>query len=340
MKLRPLTLIGLTGLLFTAGYVIHRVVGDSSQESEEAITQNFQPASAQEASPEISQEKPQDTLTIIEPPLAGLDQKIIEKVAPEPPAPEDGSLAQILSYHKDGGTARERVKALSEKSFTQEDFLTAYAFLETEKVPQNMSMQSYHWLINELMRALSNQGQGVSGNELTEKLAQLSETQERDAIVRDYALQHLRHLHERGQGNHAQKRQIEKTYLTALDNPTNTFAGTSLLALRKLHQEGKLRNSNHDLGNRAADIARNPDYTLANRITAMGLVTQLGSTQGQQIARTVLEDKKAPTLLKVSAISELSRDPGNKPLLEKLRYSSNTRLRTAALASLKKLSRR
>jgi len=335
MNSKNLKPIGLAALLIAGAVTVGLFKSNSSKESTESPGETQTSTRDRSTVSETGTQEPKPTH--LDRPLASLDQKIIQKTTTKnteslPPL-EEGSLAHILSYSKSGGSARERVKALLARSLTPEDIEVAYTFLHTEKVPQGMSMQYYHWLVDELITVLRFQVR--DGQQLAQNLSQLAKNTERDSIVRDYALQHLGHLHQQEKGDRAE---IETVLWSALDQKNDTFAGTALLALKGAHQDGRLTRTNHNLSTRVQEIAANDDYSLASRVTAVGLANNFSSPRAQILARQVVEDKSAPAMLRIASMAVLSKDADNKDLFEKLRYATDKRIRVAAVSNLKKLS--
>jgi len=249
------------------------------------------------------------------------DRKVIKRVTlpSSLPPKEEKTLNHILSYEDNGISARDRVKFLDENGIGFNDVESVYEFLQTERIPQNMSTQSYHWLTDELMGALRRSE--VLRSKLSENLTSIVQNGSRDAMVRDYAMQHLGHLHEQG----VDREEIEPTLWSGLDEVEASIAGTALLAINTAAENGNMIDKN-ELGVLASSIAEDEEYSLTSRITAMAVSGKNSNSQTINLARNVAMNPEASTVLRIAAVGALSPKDVS---LQELRYSSNRRIRRA-----------
>ncbi|MBI3879311.1 MAG: hypothetical protein HY301_04515 [Verrucomicrobia bacterium] len=176
---------------------------------------------------------------------------------------------------------------------------------------------------------------------LTDVLIALHHDREQDAVMRDYAIQHLIVLHERlPAANSAEREKIELVLWEALAEKDSSIAGTALLGLHNLALGGAQLDTTR-LGEDAVALARDESAGELARITALQVCAGRGLAEALPSATALAGG--APTVpLQISAIAALGRlgSARDLPALTELAGGTNARLQPAARTALATLRQR
>lgn len=219
----------------------------------------------------------------------------------------------------------QRVAAIREaaaEGLDAKEIQAAYTFIAESS--EELSGENYHWMADEVLIALRNQEQLPA--DIETRLAAIATDPGQDLVIRDYALQHLGHLHQEGGGDSAI---IEATLWQAASNPQGDLAGTALIALATAASDGRLPNP-AELPKIAKTLATDPTYSVATRSTALSLLGEHGGEEALPTLQAVSQDTSAPTLLRLGALSALAQTAAGLPLLESHLHNPDDRLREAA----------
>jgi len=203
-----------------------------------------------------------------------------------------------------------------------------FAFLKESERPADMSVGHWHWLIDEALTVLRNDG--TNNAEVAAQLGDLYRNTSADPIVRDYAVQHLGHL----LSTDVNPGLIVPVLRDAISNTENTIAGSALLALDQ-HFPDDLETSGQ-----AFRVASDPRTSLTSRVTALQVASSQKHPEALPLALGLASDSNLPTSLRLSAIATIA-DLGMSDQLAFLKTFSavrEPRLYRAATVAITKLS--
>ncbi len=212
-----------------------------------------------------------------------------------------------------------------------EERQSAYRLLESTSPPGGLVETAWHWVVDEMLSTLR---APHGSDELIARLEALYRNDALHMVVRDYALQHLGHLH----GEGADPVRIERVLAHALGQGDGTLAGVALLALRRSARDEGLA-TDLDLGAAAHRVAADPGADLRSRLSAIQVAGKQGHTDALPLAAELAGDPAQPVPLRMSAvatIADLGAAGDHQPLLQELGRSGDVRLRTAAGAALQR----
>lgn len=178
---------------------------------------------------------------------------------------------------------------------------------------------------------------------MTEVLSNLYLEKSTDPVMRDYALQHLSLWREKvAEAEPVAAQRVDETLWQAAADASSTYAGTALLALSRVMEEGVEPNDEQvaRLQAAASRAAGDPGTALPSRVTATELLGRLGVKDAEQALAPLLADADAPPMLRLAAIgacshlAEHSLPPALVASLTSLSQSEDSRLRHAASLAL------
>ena len=189
----------------------------------------------------------------------------------------------------------EAIRALALQDMDNNQLEAVYEFIEEGAPSEGMTDSTYRWLSDELFTALRNQEHIPT--DLVPRLTEIVSNPEQDAVLRDYALQHLGHYHEQGANNNLEA--IEQTLWTATDIKEGTIAGTALIALSNAKTEDRMV-TNYNLEEKAIVIL-NGNYTEESKISALESLKGNQSAELAELVQNLATSEDTPTALKIKA---------------------------------------
>ena len=162
---------------------------------------------------------------------------------------------------------------------------------------------------------------------------------ENDVVWRDYTVQHLVQWY-RKEDSVVIKKNIRSLFKTALQDTSSSIAGTALIALD--YNIGLTGITTSDVAAQAVQFVHDPGVAAITRTTALQIAARLNQSSILDDARTIALSSNEPVPLRISAIAAVGiiGTEQDLSLLEKYSVSSDIRLRTAAIAAVKKIKRR
>ena len=187
-----------------------------------------------------------------------------------------------------------------------------------------------HWLKNEVMDRLLVQLPPLA--RLPRALTAIYRDEKQDAVIRDYALQHVAEC----RWDAAALGEARQTLWQATAETNDTLAGTALLGLTRIYEEKK--ESTERLRNTALAVVGNSQYSEASRLTALSLCGQLGEPRGLPLAVALAESRQS-MVLRLAAVGVLGKLGGEPELavLARLDSASEPRLLPAVRQARKVL---
>jgi hypothetical protein len=198
-------------------------------------------------------------------------------------------------------------------------------------------------LKNELMDALCAMNPPPVG--LGEVLAQIYNDNGQNGVLRDYAVQHLATYAEQLEGSTDQaaieeRQKVRSTLWEALNETGDSIAGTALLGLKRLRDEGAQIDENR-LKEKALEMANDNAAGELTHITAYQVCAQLNIQSALPLIEAAV--KQSPTVsMQMSAIAALGLmgSSADIPLLENLLQGNEERLKPAAQHALEQIAAR
>lgn len=206
------------------------------------------------------------------------------------------------------------------------------AFLSSSRRPDALTEQQLFEIKNDILNFLRNEEPPQA--DVTGVLVALFRNPAQDAVVRDYAIQHLGAWFQAG---HDQT-EIAEVLWSALAETDSSIAGTALLALNRLAEE----HPNLDkqaIGNTALDLATNEHVSNLTRITALQIAAQLGVRKALAVAKQLaLDERDVPLQISaIAAVGTLGTEAEN-AFLNTFTKGANERLREPACSAARRLS--
>ena len=192
-------------------------------------------------------------------------------------------------------TVNERVRQLQGMrgiELSKEERESALAFFAGKQVPDGMGKGSMQWLADELLTVLRLQDPPWEG--LAAELAKVAFQPGTDPVVRDYIMQHLGHLWEQA----GPRKEIDAALWRAVATADETTPGTALIALSRGYARDQDKKSQAAVHERALAFARNPDGTLAVRVTALSIAGDGGGAEVKELAGRLIKDATTPVILR------------------------------------------
>jgi hypothetical protein len=256
-------------------------------------------------------------------------------------APAKGAWKDIQRITDGKEDYRTRMNAITHlpAKLTDSDWGVLHEFL-LKKDPLD-SVQLGQVLKNDLMDVLCAMNPPPAG--LGEVLAQIYQDNGQNGVLRDYAVQHLATYEEQLEGSAdkaaiEERQKVQNTLWEALNETGDSVAGTALLGLKRLRDEGAQIDASR-LAEEALKMANNETAGELTHITAYEICAQLGIQSALPLIEAAA--KQSPTVsVQMSAIGALGLlgSSADIPLLENLLQSNEERLKPAAQHALEQIA--
>ena len=188
------------------------------------------------------------------------------------------------------------------------------AFLRAEGGWGGMRPHQIWALKDELMNAL--QDQAAPSPEFERVLLDILQNERQDAVMRDYAVQHIRAWYPQS----TSKPQLLATLWAAARGGDGSLPGTAFLSLWGIWQQFPADVNRKELGRGALAVAIDPEADIDARISCLQLCGKLGVVEALPFAVEVAEAGK-PAMLRMAAIATVG-DLGNRshaPMLKAIK---------------------
>ncbi len=232
----------------------------------------------------------------------------------------------------------ERLAALEKlgKSLTKEEIAAFYEFLNRKDSEIKMDGDDLDVLKNDISTLL--QLQKNKPKYYAHNLMAMFYNQKLSVVWRDYTVQHLAQWYRKEESSSV-RNDIRTLFATALQDTSSSIAGTALIALD--YNIGADGITSAYVAKRAVDFVHNPDSGSLTRTTALQIAAQFGQTSILNDARSIAVSRE-PVPLRMSAIAAIGMIGSEQDIamLNQYSLSSDVRLRTAAVAALKKIRKR
>jgi hypothetical protein len=207
-------------------------------------------------------------------------------------------------------------------------------FIKARPGADEKNLPALQLLKNDLISALMEQKSPPA--QLGDTLIQIYEDQGQDAVMRDYAIQHLAVWLGRGViGDTGGERVRAVLWQAARED--DAIAGTALLGIHRLAaiEAGFER---REIKERAVTMAGSARCSLAARITALQVCAEENAVEALPMIRT-LTQAKLPMALRISAVAALGQLGGEQDitLLTQMKADHDAALQTAVTAALRRL---
>lgn len=262
----------------------------------------------------------------------------------EPVTPVSASLDPrvriALGEDSDGADFRTRLRAINSltESLGQRDAEVLFEGLIRPLQAQGMSSEEWAALYNDALNILNTLGEPLP--DYTQRLIRLVKEEEREEVLRDYALQHLLSYIEFQVEVPDREELLESSGEVALAAVQTSLPATYLLGIYQM--AGKPGYPNRDLiAEEALSIASDEDSIVLNRISSIQICAQLGYTDALPLALEMAKNQELRTGLRaasIAAVGMLGSKEHSLPL-KKIKYlnTSDFRLAHAAERALQKL---
>lgn len=252
-----------------------------------------------------------------------------------PAAPASAAVAFVVGRTGNGdyGARVLAVRAL-DPDVIRSDRRALYDWLAANADPGKLPPPTLNALKNEVAGALSRLDPPLS--DFTDELAAIYDDTSLDPVWRDYCIQFLGSLCAHT-ADAATRARIRATLWQATSDTQEATAGTALIALsRNADTEGFSRS---EIGRRALEVCRSQVRSAA-KATALQVAALMGEQGGLPLAREWA--RSGPVNLRMSALAALGTlgGPDDRALLAECAAESDTRVRTAAAAALRRLEGR
>jgi hypothetical protein len=272
-------------------------------------------------------------------PDTGIEAALQSTHSPTPPAPgasrRMGSTEAPSAPVAVPGHLQVRELVMRQRELKPTEVQALLAWLRNRERGTDLSRGADRVLVSEALKRLRLQ-QPPAAN-LTETALALYRNRNDDAVVRDYAIQHLVLSYEQA----ADKAQIQQVLWQAAQETDNTIAGTALLALHRLSEQFPEFDPAR-VDEAARNLATSNDASEAARITALQVCAKRGVVEVIPTALTLA--RSAPSIpMRTSAIAALGVLGGSEllPWLEQLADdASQPQFHPAARAALRRLNQR
>ena len=210
-------------------------------------------------------------------------------------------------------------------------------FLHKRLEDDNLKNLQFNAVKNQVIMALMRQK--PFPQELIFHLIAIYNDEKMDMVMRDYCIQFLGQTY----GKISEKKYklaVKKTLFDALKFKQN-IAGAAIIAIDGLVEEPEITRA--EIAEAAYSLASDEKASHIVKVPALQIAAKHNHPEALNLARSILsQDSRTshlPVILKMSAIATIGMKGNSEDvaLIEKYRKSSDTRLRTAAKAALKKL---
>ena len=254
-----------------------------------------------------------------------------------------GALSEVmrLIIRSDGKTEfKERIAAVHaiKKDFNNEELQAFYSYLLAPAHNQNNQddREQENWLRNEMMDKLVTQQKPPS--DLSDTLIAIYQDKEQDAVMRDYAIQHMNPAY--AQAGTEEKAALRQALWQAADETDSSIAGTALLALNDLAQNNA-EFEKDKIARTALKLAGNEQCGELARITAVQICGQTDATKAAPLILQLAQNAGSIPL-RITAIAALGDlgDRSAEGFLQQIATGNEDRLKPAAESALKRLNKR
>ena len=209
------------------------------------------------------------------------------------------------------------------------------------KPPVGTSLEQWHGIVNDCFNILRRPGCGAPS--FVERLISVVNDDARDAVMRDYSIQHLRAYYSDSDPSSTResdpevRRRIETTILAASKKITESWSGTALLALD--HMLSKCASEAIPPSFGASDVdstallhASSSETHLLARISAVQLCAERKLAATLPVLRELVNSTETQTSLRLSTIAALGQlgDSSDLVVLETLSTGGDSRISTGS----------
>ena len=259
---------------------------------------------------------------------------------PQAPVPDrDPRVRRIVAFEAPGsiGERLAAVRSLPAR-LPAADAEVLYARIIVPPVAPGMPAAEWAALYNDVLNVL-----GALDTPLPDypaRLQTLLAQEERDAVLRDYALQHLLAYVQFRLPPEQRSTRLAEAASVARAAAGTTLPGTYLLGIYQ--QAGKPGYPEKaEIARQAAALASDPEARTLNRISAIQICAQLDHTEALATAVELARDAQLPAGLRVAAIAAIGQlgSAEHRALLTQLKYQQapDFRLQHAAERALQHL---
>ena len=216
---------------------------------------------------------------------------------------------------------------------TQSDIDRLVGFLRIKVEEDRLPNAQLNAIKNDIVTKILKQRQAYAN--LSSHLIDGFKGEEMDVVWRDFCLQYLPSCHALSR-DRSQQEQIVAVLWETTSIPDETFAGTSLLALRRISNDSPNDVDSYELAERALAVAKDENFSTPSRISALQVAKR--HPDAIELSRLLARNNREDSVLRMSAISVLAQsdDSADKAILQELAGSSDVRLRMSARAGLRK----
>jgi hypothetical protein len=276
----------------------------------------------------------------------------VSSLAVRPPAaliqvPE--SLRAIISTNAPYPKRLKAMEALG-KHLSSEEVAALTAYLQQRGVAVGLTAQADSALKNEVLNTLLSQEPPIAG--LPEFLAGLYQDRYQNAVMRDYAIQHLHSWYQNAMtpaegacrpdaGDLArQKQATQQLFWDALKETDSSIAGTALLALSDLAVQEPLIDASA-VKSAALKLAQDSGTGTLSRITALQVCARMGVAEALPMAFKLAQNS-GDVALQIPAIAALGQlgGPAELAWLQSVDRQANPRLIPALETAQKTINKR
>jgi len=280
------------------------------------------------------------TIQVVSPNLAVAHQPVQTAKLQEQPTSD---IQTIINARADYHARLENIQALTGK-LTDLDREALYGFLRERGSDDDQ--QSEQVLKNQLLDALCEMQPPPQG--LGELLSQIYQDHNQNIVLRDYAVQHLTVYYKQMAGasdvedqtRNDELKLAQQTLWQAVNETDNSIAGTALLGLTRLSQEGFSDIDQAKIADKALDMADQNGNELT-RITAFQVCASLNVKDVLPMALGAAEQGETESV-EISAIGALGLLGGKDqlPFLSGVLQGNDERLKLPAEQAMNRINQR
>lgn len=323
MKSKPLLFLGLLGTLGASVWL-----WQERQHQEPAIKHPVQKVESREL---------RDTVPVSSP-VTGISQPATSK-ATNLINLEDLSagIRSIVNTQENYLLRRDAVENLGTNMALPEREAVYQFLLQPGLLDQEAGEQAFK---NQLMDRLCELNPLPEG--LDKVLIEVCENKNQDVVLRDYAVQHLAAYYQQldvtGQTDTKLQQKVQDGLWQALSETDNSIAGTALLALMRLADEGRQEFDGKRIQSAAVRLAGETEASELTRSAAMQVSTRLGAKEVLPVLlKTAAQGETLP--LRISAIGALGTlgSPEATSFLNSIASGTEERLKIPARLALRNI---
>jgi len=187
----------------------------------------------------------------------------------------------------------EAIRALGIDGISEEEKQFAYDYISNGTPLDDTRQEVYHWFSDELLISLRDQ-ETVPSDFAEMLIDNLGNNPDRE--LRDYAAQHLGHVHEAGgSGVEGEIQSIEDALWEATFLTEGTASGSALIALNQASEKNRLQ-SNFDLEGRAIEILKG-SYSVETKVSALDILEGSTNPEYLQLANDFKNNGNTPRII-------------------------------------------